>query len=76
MNTKELKDKCRKLRRDILRMIGSAGSGHPGGSLSAVELMAGVYYTQMRIDQRIRVQRTVTVLFLVRGMEHPAIMLY
>lgn len=52
MDIKALNDKCRQLRRDILQMIGSAGSGHPGGSLSAVELMAGVYYTQMRIDPK------------------------
>ncbi len=46
----ELEARCRQLRRDILTMIAGAGSGHPGGSLSAVELMAGVYYTQMRVD--------------------------
>lgn len=52
MDIRTLEDTCRQLRRDILLMIGSAGSGHPGGSLSAVELMVGVYYTQMHIDPK------------------------
>lgn len=52
MEYRQLEFKCRQLRRDILTMITKAGSGHPGGSLSAVELMAAVYYTQMRIDPR------------------------
>lgn len=50
MNTAELTAVCRQARRDIVNMLADAGSGHPGGSLSAVELMAAVYYTQLRID--------------------------
>ncbi|MDK2785304.1 MAG: transketolase, partial [Bacillota bacterium] len=34
-----LQEKARAVRRDIIRMIGAAGSGHPGGSLSAVEVL-------------------------------------
>lgn len=52
MNTVDIAAKCRQLRRDIINMLADAGSGHPGGSLSAVELMAAVYYTQMRIDPK------------------------
>ena len=52
MNTLELAAKCKELRRDIINMLAEAGSGHPGGSLSAVELMAAVYYTQMNIDPK------------------------
>jgi len=50
MNLQELQAKCREIRGDIVRMTSLAGSGHPGGSLSAVELMAATYYTQMRVD--------------------------
>ena len=39
MNTAELSRVCRQVRRDIINMTANAGSGHPGGSLSAVELM-------------------------------------
>jgi transketolase len=36
---------CRGVREDILRMIFDAGSGHPGASLSAVEILAGLYFS-------------------------------
>ena len=44
----ELTASCRQLRADILRMIAQAGSGHPGGSLSLVELLVGLYYVKLR----------------------------
>lgn len=34
----------RMIRRDILNMIHLAGSGHPGGSLSAVEILTSLYF--------------------------------
>ena len=52
MNTKELSPICRQVRRDIITMTANAGSGHPGGSLSAVELVASVFYNHMRIDPK------------------------
>ena len=52
MNNQQLKEKCTALRRDIINMLADAASGHPGGSLSAVELMVGTFYTQMRIDPK------------------------
>ena len=41
---------CRQIRRDILSMTHAAGSGHPGGSLSAVEILVSLYFGQMRLD--------------------------
>lgn len=38
------------IREDILRMIHSAGSGHPGGSLSLVEILLHLYWKEMLID--------------------------
>jgi len=35
---------CKDIRADILKMTEAAGSGHPGGSLSAVELMTVLYF--------------------------------
>ncbi len=35
---------CKRLRRDIVTMIAKAGSGHPGGSLSAVEIVTTLYW--------------------------------
>ena len=50
MTTQELANVCRQVRRDIINMTANAGSGHPGGSLSAFEMLTGVVYTQMRVD--------------------------
>ena len=50
MNTAELSRVCSQVRRDIINMTANAGSGHPGGSLSAVELMVSVFYNHMRVD--------------------------
>ncbi|MBU1992892.1 MAG: transketolase [Patescibacteria group bacterium] len=44
MTTNELKIKATELRIDILKMINKANSGHPGGSLSAIDIMTALYY--------------------------------
>ena len=44
----ELKRIARGLRIDIVKMIGAAGSGHPGGSLSEVELLTALYFRVLR----------------------------
>ncbi len=38
------------LRRDILSMNCYAGSGHPGGSLSAADILACLYFSELKID--------------------------
>lgn len=50
MDEKELQLKANTIRRDIVKMIGAANSGHPGGSLSAVELLTYLYFEEMHID--------------------------
>jgi transketolase len=40
----DLQAVAKRLRRDIVTMIGKAGSGHPGGSLSAVEIITALYW--------------------------------
>jgi transketolase len=35
---------AKQIRRDIIEMIGAAKSGHPGGSLSAVEILTTLYF--------------------------------
>ena len=42
-----IQDICKEVRADIVRMTSAAGSGHPGGSLSAVEAMTVLYFTVM-----------------------------
>ena len=41
---------CRTIRRDVLTMTHAAGSGHPGGSLSAVEILATLYFDVLSVD--------------------------
>jgi len=40
----------RELRLDSLRMIYKRGAGHPGGSLSAADIMAALFFHKMRLD--------------------------
>ena len=47
-NIKELKKKAVEIRKDILRMLTEAGSGHTGGSLSTVEIFIALYYYKLR----------------------------
>ncbi|MGA2091152.1 MAG: transketolase [Endomicrobiales bacterium] len=44
MATGDLQKIAKTLRKHIVEMIGKAGSGHPGGSLSAVDLMTALYF--------------------------------
>lgn len=40
----ELKEMAKKLRRHVITMIATAGSGHPGGSLSAADIVTALYF--------------------------------
>ncbi len=51
-STQELADLAKKVRREIIQMIGTAKSGHPGGSLSAVEIVVELYFNTMRVDPK------------------------
>ncbi|HEX3742619.1 MAG TPA: transketolase [Bryobacteraceae bacterium] len=48
----ELQVIARRVRREIVEMIGAAKSGHPGGSLSAVEILVELYFNRMNIDPK------------------------
>jgi transketolase len=48
----ELQTIAKRIRREIIEMIGAAGSGHPGGSLSAVEILVELYFNRMHIDPK------------------------
>jgi transketolase len=49
-STSELKDMAKKLRRHVISMIATAGSGHPGGSLSAADIITALYFKILRYD--------------------------
>jgi transketolase len=46
----DLAARALEIRRDIVTMIHAAGDGHPGPSLSIVELVTALYFSIMRID--------------------------
>jgi transketolase len=46
----EMAATAKKLRRHVITMIGKAGSGHPGGSLSAAEIVTTLYFKVLRHD--------------------------
>jgi len=48
-----LAEKALYIRRDIIKMIALAGSGHPGGSLSAADIVTALYFKILRHDPRV-----------------------
>jgi len=46
----ELKEMAKKLRRHVITMTATAGSGHPGGSLSAADIITAFYFKVLRHD--------------------------
>lgn len=48
----ELTDIASQVRRDIIRMVTSAKSGHPGGSLSITDVMTALYFDVMEHDPK------------------------
>ena len=48
IDIKEIETRARSIRRLIIEMLAAAGSGHPGGSLSAADIVACLYFGVMR----------------------------
>ena len=47
---KELAVRATSIRRNIVSMVTEAKSGHPGGSLSAADMLAVLYFAEMKVD--------------------------
>lgn len=52
MSYATLDGKSEELRRDIIEMLFRCQSGHPGGSLSCVEILVALYYGAMKVDPK------------------------
>lgn len=50
MTNQELKATANEIRKGIVTAVHSAKSGHPGGSLSAADMMTYLYFEEMNID--------------------------
>lgn len=46
----ELTDISSQVRRDIIRMVTAAKSGHPGGSMSSTDILVALYFNEMKHD--------------------------
>lgn len=50
MEIKELESIAAQVRRDIIRMVHGAQSGHPGGSLGCADFMTALYFEIMKVN--------------------------
>lgn len=48
----ELKQKAKELRKEIIDIVYKAQSGHPGGSLSEIDMLVALYYYKLKIDPK------------------------
>lgn len=69
---KELEVLARQCRRDIVRMTHRAGSGHPGGSLSAIDVLVVLYMRHLRVRTEDPLWRERDMFFLSKGHCTPA----
>ena len=70
---RQLRKVAVELRQTILRTIANAGSGHPGGSLSMVELLVGLYWHALRHDPKRPEWPDRDLFFLSKGHGCPAL---
>ena len=50
MDFKQYEEIAARVRVDIVKAVHKAGSGHPGGSLSAADIVTALYFKEMNID--------------------------
>ena len=48
LDIKSLEERAMVIRRHVVRMLAKAGSGHPGSSLSTVDLLVALFYSKLR----------------------------
>ena len=54
--TQELKNIASQVRRDIVRMVHSVQSGHPGGSLGCTDYLTALYFNTMKHDTNFKME--------------------
>ncbi|GCF94756.1 transketolase [Enterococcus florum] len=68
-----LQQKSTELREWILRSLAAAGSGHPGGSLSAIDILTLLYYQEMTVTPENYEQKEREHFILSKGHAAPAL---
>ncbi|MGL5648743.1 MAG: transketolase, partial [Clostridium sp.] len=51
-NKEQLIEQAKVIRKDIVEMLTESASGHPGGSLSAADIVTALYFNEMNIDPK------------------------
>jgi len=74
LEIKQLEETARNIRGDSLRFIHNRGAGHPGGALSAAELLSVLYFQTMRLDPQDPAKETRDRFLLSKG--HASAALY
>ncbi|MBT5507860.1 MAG: transketolase [Flammeovirgaceae bacterium] len=64
-NITELKKIASQVRRDIVRMVHSCQSGHPGGSLGCTEYLIALYFSVMKHDRKFNMKGIEEDLFFI-----------
>jgi len=72
-DVKHLRKKATEIRKDILRMLYAAGSGHAGGSLSMVEILISLYYYSLKHDPKNPLWKNRDKVLLSKGHGCPAL---
>ena len=52
MDFKEYEKIASRIRTDVIEEVHSAGSGHPGGSLSAADIVTALYFREMNVKNQ------------------------
>ncbi len=73
MNVRELETTANDVRKTIIEAIYNAGSGHPGGSLSAADILTALYFQVMDIDPEAPDKKDRDRLVLSKGHGAPAL---
>ncbi len=68
-----LLEKSRNVRKALIKMLGAAGSGHSGGSLSAVDILVSLYFEVMNVDPQNPDMETRDRFVLSKGHAAPAL---
>ena len=71
MEFKQLEDMARQIRIDVINEVAAAGSGHPGGSLSAADIVTALYFSVMNIDPKDPLMKDRDKLILSKGHAAP-----
>ena len=73
-NITKLELTATKIRKHIIEMLYRAKSGHPGGSLSAVDAIVALYFVQMKHNPKKPLEQNRDRFILSKGHAAPALM--